>query len=61
MESPFELAEGLTRLKAMVAERPADSPFWNEAENRSRLSAIPRNADAKFLTAPLGAISSRTR
>lgn len=34
MESPFELAEGLARLKAIIAERPADSAYWNEAENR---------------------------
>ena len=34
MEAPFELTEGLERLKAILADRPSDSADWHEAENR---------------------------
>ncbi|AZD28991.1 hypothetical protein [Pseudomonas chlororaphis] len=34
MQAPFEMTEGLTRLKAIVENFPSDSPFWNEAQNR---------------------------
>ena len=34
MHAPFELTEGLSRLKAMIVEFPPDSPHWNEAQNR---------------------------
>jgi predicted type IV restriction endonuclease len=34
MQAPFELTEGLARLKQIITSFPADSPHWNEAENR---------------------------
>ena len=34
MHSPFELTEGLSRLKGIIASFPPDSPHWHEAENR---------------------------
>lgn len=34
MQSPFEITEGLARLKSIIDEFPADSSHWNEAENR---------------------------
>lgn len=34
MQAPFELTEGLARLEKIISSFPADSPHWNEAENR---------------------------
>jgi predicted type IV restriction endonuclease/GTPase SAR1 family protein len=34
LQSPFELTEGLARLRAIVSAFPPDSIHWNEAENR---------------------------
>jgi len=34
MQAPFELTEGLARLQEIIASFPAESPYWNEAENR---------------------------
>lgn len=34
MEAPYELTDGLTKLKQIIAAFPADSPHWNEAQNR---------------------------
>jgi predicted type IV restriction endonuclease len=34
MQAPFELTEGLARLKRIIASFPIDSPRWNEASNR---------------------------
>lgn len=34
MRAPFELTDGLAKLKSIIASFPADSPHWNEAENR---------------------------
>ncbi|HWK88147.1 MAG TPA: hypothetical protein VNQ34_11660 [Xanthobacteraceae bacterium] len=34
MEAPFELNEGRARLEKIISDFPADSPHWNEAQNR---------------------------
>ena len=34
MQAPFELTEGQAKLASIVAAFPADSPHWNEAQNR---------------------------
>ncbi|WP_081668603.1 hypothetical protein [Sphingomonas phyllosphaerae] len=34
MHAPFEMAEGLARLKAIIGQFPPDSQHWNEATNR---------------------------
>lgn len=34
MQAPFELTDGLTALKKILDELPADSSHWNEAQNR---------------------------
>ena len=34
MQAPFELTEGLRRVKAIISAFPPESPNWNEAENR---------------------------
>jgi hypothetical protein len=34
MHAPFELTEGLNRLERIISEFPADSSYWNEAQNR---------------------------
>lgn len=34
MQAPFEATEGRTRLAAIISSFPADSPHWNEAQNR---------------------------
>ncbi len=34
MQAPFELTEGLKRLKDIVSAFPSNSPHWNEAQNR---------------------------
>lgn len=34
MHAPFEMTDGLDRLKAIVEAFPAESPHWNEAQNR---------------------------
>lgn len=34
MQAPFELTEGQNRLQAILKDFPADSPHWNEAQNR---------------------------
>lgn len=34
MQASFELTQGQARLAAIVAEFPANSSYWNEAQNR---------------------------
>jgi GTPase SAR1 family protein len=34
MQAPYEMTEGLERLKSILAELPVDSAHWNEAQNR---------------------------
>jgi predicted type IV restriction endonuclease len=34
MQAPYEMTEGLERLKSILAELPLDSAHWNEAQNR---------------------------
>jgi hypothetical protein len=34
MQAQFEMTEGIAKLKRILDERPPDSAFWNEAQNR---------------------------
>lgn len=34
MQARFEMTDGLSTLQAILKERPQDSPYWNEAQNR---------------------------
>lgn len=34
MRAPFEMTEGLVRLRKILEEFPVESPFWSEANNR---------------------------
>jgi hypothetical protein len=34
MQAPFEVTEGCARLDAIISSFPADTPHWNEAQNR---------------------------
>ena len=34
MQAPFEMTEGLTRLRRIIEEFPSESSHWNEAQNR---------------------------
>ncbi|MDV7848396.1 hypothetical protein [Pseudomonas aeruginosa] len=34
MQAPFEMTQGLLRLREIIEEFPIESPYWNEAQNR---------------------------
>jgi GTPase SAR1 family protein len=34
MQAPFEMTVGISKLREIISARPADSAYWNEAQNR---------------------------